>query len=279
MKFSITKMLPFALLLPATMAGNSATHGLRGIFDFLSTQSDSDNSGICKTVMDQFKLGTFDSENIEMVSKMNEKFQLYCSDPSSAANKICAEASTLIESGEENWGSLQQIKALSFSVSSFCEPDFLAEHKGLSDFVSMAKTLTTQDICETVMDEFMLGTFDPANIKKVSNMNEKFQLYCSDPSLAANKICAEASTLIESGEDYWGSLQQIKALSFSVSSFCENDFLVKHKGLSDFVSMADMLTMQDNALDHLALLASELFTVDTTTDVKGMVAGLVGGMV
>jgi len=144
MKLSITKMLPFAVLLPATSAAN----GLQGLFDFLSTQSDSDSSDNCETVMDQFMHGKFDPENIEMIASMNEKFQLYCSDPSSSTNKICAEASTLIEGGKVNFGSLQQIKATSFSVSMFCETDFLAEHKELSDFVSMATTLTTQDILE-----------------------------------------------------------------------------------------------------------------------------------
>ena len=61
MKFSITKMLPFAaLLLATTMVDNSAAQGLHGIF--LNTQSNSDNIGICKTVTDQFKLGIFDPD-------------------------------------------------------------------------------------------------------------------------------------------------------------------------------------------------------------------------
>jgi len=143
MKFSITKMLPFAALLLATMADNSTAQGLRGIF--LNTQPNSDNSGICETVKDKFRLGTFDRENIEMISNMNEKFQLYCSDKTLTAKEICAGASTLIESGERYWGSLQQIKAVSYSVSTFCETGFFAEHKGLFDFVSMAGKVTTQD--------------------------------------------------------------------------------------------------------------------------------------
>jgi len=129
------------------------------------------------------------------------------------------------------------------------------------------------------MDKFRLGIFDPENIEMISNMNGKFQHFCSDKSLAVNKICAGASTLVERGGDYWGSLQQIKVLSFSVSTFCETDFLAKHKGLFDFVSMADTLTTQGDAFGHLALFASTHFTVDTRTDVGGMFKGLVGSLI